>query len=299
MISTPYSFSLYLLLLFTHVVNVSFSQRITTKVIAEEADSTREINTMNPGTTFVSLYADGTLQSLASEPGNESGIANGSLGIIVKRGKVVWGASISVASTVDTVDSNFGNVVLNAGSGKGLASGLIDHYRYVDNSPFKWLFKIFDRSFDQQGAGYYHFYVSTSSSLWRSQNNNGLVRNANVLGSGVLYGIDIVDSPEPNSIGFGVEAGFSYRGILGDIHNDVVTDIEVQNLYKELFGTTRKHFPGLEGGLYIRFNKITAGIRGYYMFNNRNRELIDGITSFQIAGNISISSPVFTKKITE
>ena len=51
------------------------------------------------------------------------------LELILRKETIIWISSIDVtsASAVDIVDTNFGNVVLNA----GLATGYVEYYRFL------------------------------------------------------------------------------------------------------------------------------------------------------------------------
>lgn len=226
-------------------------------------------------TAYVSIFADGNLQGLVADADGAEGLASGALGISVARGeKVLWLASINVASTSDTITNNFGSAILTPAGGKSLTSGTLELY-------YKNLFKIRGKEISL------HTYASASSAKWKSATD---VKSATVSGLGVTIVNDIIDSQSrENSVYLGFEFGLSYRTVLGDAINE-------EDFLQNTIGIKGNSFLGFEGGLKIKFNRITAGLQGYYLWDIENGEKTDGITSFQIVGGISITGAIFQDK---
>lgn len=222
---------------------------------------------------LVLVFADGNVKGMVSNNENNQTSTTGSLGISVIKKKITWNASINIASTVDTIKSDFGTIVLNPASGKRFTSGLLEFYA---------------RDLIEKYKIGFHGYASGSSSNWEIDSET---KSATVFGLGALMVKDIVNSSTAeNSIAFGFEFGPTYRGIFGNISID-------NEIYEKALGTSGKNFLGAEGGLFIRFNHITAGLQGYLLYDIENNKQIDGITSFQITGGISISGSIFKTKV--
>ncbi len=222
---------------------------------------------------IVLIFADGNVKGLVSNNKQNQASTTGAIGISVIKKNITWNALINIASTLDSLKTEFGTVVLNPASGKQFTSGLLEFHA---------------KNFIKKYNIGFHGYASGSSSYWSM---NGLTKSATVLGLGALVTYNIVNSrTRENEIAFGFEIGPSYRGIFGNISND-------DEFYEKLLGTKGHHFLGLEGGLNIRFNHITAGIQGYLLYDVEYNYNIDGITSFQITGGISISGSIFNSKV--
>ena len=222
---------------------------------------------------MVFVFADGNVKGLVSNTENNQTSTTGAIGISVIKKNITWNASINIASTIDTLNSDFGSIILNPSSGKQFTSGLLEFYA-------RNLIKKYNIGF--------HGYASGSSSNW---SKNDTTKAASIFGLGALMTYDIVNSSTgENEIAFGFEFGPSYRGVFGNISND-------EQFYENILGTKGQHFLGLEGGLNIRFNHITAGIQGYLLYDVEQGHKIDGVTSFQITGGISISGSIFKSKV--
>jgi len=230
--------------------------------------------TSESDSAYVEIFADGNIQGLVQNSENApDAIANGTLGISVTKKNIIWVASVNIASTTDTVSSGFGNIVLNPASGKSFTSGSLEVFR-------KNMFNLWDKSIGISG------YASASSSKWSIGDTT---KAASVVGLGLTLVNDIIQSTKgSNTVGLGFDVGLSYRGIYGDISNS-------ESIYQKAIGSTGRHFIGLEGGLEIKFNKITAGLRGYALLNNKG-DNVDGITSFQITGGITITGAFYQDK---
>lgn len=225
----------------------------------------------NSDSAKVSVFADGNIKGLIANQSSNQTATSGAIGISVKKSKTNWNAWINIASTIDTLKTDFGTIVLNPASGKRFTSGLLEVYRQLNSNT---------------GC---HLYASGSSSNWILKDT---LKSATVFGLGALFTYDIIPLTKAgeNNLYFGFEVGPSYRGIFGNIIND-------KNFYSRIMGTEGNHFAGLEGGLKITFNNITAGLQGYWLWDWGYNKKIDGITSFQITGGISISGSIFNTTV--
>ncbi len=229
----------------------------------------------NSDSAYVSIFADGNIQGLVTNSENNSdAVASGAIGISVVKKHVIWVASINIASTTDTLTSGFGSVILTPASGKQLTSGVLEFHL---DEPFK----LFSKPIG------IHAYASASSSKWLLTDTT---KAATVFGLGLTFVNKVIGSTKgDNSVYLGFEFGPTYRGIFGDISN-------YPSLYEKALGTKGNHLLGFEGGLKIKFNKITAGIQGFVLHDVEGKKKIDGVTSFQITGGISISGAFYQDK---
>lgn len=227
-------------------------------------------------TVNVSIFASGDVRGLISNDSQEQTSTTGSIGIRVEKENVVWSASINIASTIDTLKSDFSKIVLNPASGNRFTSGLLD----VRKSN---CFKLFDKHIG------YHGYISGSSSNWKLKETT---KSATVFGFGALLYYDVVPPTQSSSnvLNFGFEGGLTYRGVYGNI---LTNDLFLE----EVFGSKGNQYWGAEMGIYIQFNNITAAIQGYLLYDIEGQQKVEGITSFQITGGISISGSIFNDKI--
>lgn len=230
---------------------------------------------VNSDSAYVSIFVDGGIQGVVSNSEKSSdAVASGALGISVVKKNVIWVASVNIASTTDTISSGFGSIILTPASGKSLTSGVLE---FLLEEPFKIASKPIG----------IHAYASASSSKWLITDTT---KASTVFGLGLTFVNKVIDATKgDNSVYLGFEVGPTYRGIFGDISNN-------RNLYEKALGTQGKHFLGIEGGLKIRFNKITAGIQGFLLYDIENKKRIDGVTSFQITGGITISGAFYQDK---
>jgi len=224
----------------------------------------------------VALYADGNVRNLLTN-NNSSGSANGAIGIIVTKSWIIWNASINIASNIDTLKAGFGSVVLSPSNGRLLTSGLLE-------------FNIKDIT-----KGYkvgIHSYATASSSYWTINDNNiESTQTATIAGLGCLLRKDIIVSKiGDNPISASYEVGPTFRGIFGNISNN-------KDFLEKALKSRSNVFWGLEGGLNISFNGINAGLHGFLLYDLKNKNKIDDITSFQMTGGISISSPIISGKV--
>lgn len=222
---------------------------------------------------IVTVFADGNIKGLITNSEQKTTTTNGALGISVVKNKIIWNAYINIASTIDTLKSDYGKVILNPASGKGFTSGLLEFY-------IKDIVKKYNIGL--------HCYASGSSSNWSFKDTS---KSATVFGLGALVTKDIINGKifGDNEAAFCFEFGPSYRGVFGNISNNM-------DFYNRLMGTKGNHYLGFEGGLVIRFNNVTAGIQGYWLNDIVGKKKIDGVTSFQITGGISISGSILKGK---
>ena len=263
----------YAIILFTSLITsqVGFSQNKTLPFLDKAFPGTDANNPF----AFVAIFFDGNIQGLASnsEKSNQSS-ATGSIGISVIKNNSIWAASINIASTNDTLSAGFNNLILTPQAGKSLTSGILE-YQLLHSFDFigKFPFGI-------------HGYGSSSSSQWLISDT---VVRSTVLGLGVTLVHTIIRSTsEDNSVYLGFELGPTYRGVFGDISNK-------GSLFEKALGSKSRNYFGFESGLKIQFNKITAGLQGFWLFDPKGNKL-DGITSYQMTGGITITGAFYQGK---
>lgn len=213
---------------------------------------------------IVNIDAQGSIKGLVSnQTSNQE--TTGSLSISIISDKVIYYALVNVASTIDTIKSNYSSSILNPTSGKALTSGLFD----IQIKKLFWNWGL-------------HIYASGSSSNWAFHDT---IKSASVVGVGALFSQPIIPwdwNSGPNMVQCLVEVGPTFRLISGNV-------ISNRAFYQKMLGTDQNVFGGLEGGLKIVFNQITAGIQAYWLFGKN----VEGITSIQLTGGISISGSIF------
>jgi len=188
--------------------------------------------------SYVAIYADGNIRGISSGSSSSNISGNGALGINVQNRNYSWTASINIASTNDTIKTDFGSLILNPMGGKSF-SGFLDLRK---------------RSFftiDSYDIGL-HLYLCTSKSLCLY---NQTCVSAVASGWGATIYADVLNGHiNENEISFGFESGVSFRWVAGNLTGEN---------RKNLIGTAAKYFPGFEAGMQIKFGSIIAGLNGY------------------------------------
>lgn len=236
----------------------------------ESVDSTKK----QSGQVVFSAFADGNLRDLAN--GNEGdAAAAGSFGVrlrnvALRHGYLHLSAKVGLASTVDTLRRNAGLVLLVPSAGKGLRSGVVEANWEMPSG---------------SGAtrGLYGYFATTAGT-W---GNDSIALPATIAGQGLGYfwGRRAEDTQNKNAIGVQLQLGLAAREIWGDIGGD-------DPLRQLLIGTDRKTFTGVEGGVAITINGVTAALH-VYGFAGPDAG-IDGFTGGQIGTGISVDTPLFT-----
>jgi hypothetical protein len=105
-----------------------------------------------------------------------------------------------------------------------------------------------------------------------------------LVGAGVTIFHDIASGyiGDSNRVSVALELGPSFRQISGDITDN-------DSLRLELLTSNRRHFGGFEGGLEIKFNKVTARMQGYLFMGQK----VPGFTAGQVAAVLSVQGDIF------
>lgn len=225
------------------------------------------------------LFGEGAIQSYARGDSSQGSPATGSIGIqLLKPAKNErWTAAVTVASTVDTVDSGFGAVLLTAGAGVGFQSGFLDVQREYDEG---WRSGFLTRKL--------HAYATTARVRFALDSVG--VREAVVVGLGVSRCASIGNGKiAENPFSLTVEAGLAWRALAGNIGGK-----DNRDLRRELLGTAGRVFWGPDLGMQITFRDIAASIHYYQLFDASERARVEGLTTGQVIASISIRGTILS-----
>ena len=225
---------------------------------------------------ILAIYADGTIRGALNGTGDSEAAGTGSVGLGVAFANG-WrlSSSIGIASSVDTVSSSFGGVVLVPGAGKGRLTSVI-----VDASTPK---------FKAKGPAIGAFgYISAASSVWRVADTGTVVfeENASVVGVGSGLYWDLLKGRLLNDVGISLRLGVAGRFLQGDIGQNDRPRIVALN------GSPKRSFWGLEAGLGMQVGGILAGVQYYSLGRGESDTRIPSLTGGQIVVGIGIAAPV-------
>ena len=218
--------------------------------------------------TFVSVFADGNIRGVATGSADNSLAGTGVLGVRIQKPRSIWTAAVNVASTIDTVTEQFGELILLPGTGSDLLSGVVDaQFRYTED----W------------GL---HVYLSGSKSLWEVDPATHATSTIAVLGIGATGVRDIYQKTfGANRVGLSLEGGLSLRRIAGDIGTE-------DAIRTTILGTGKKTFVGIEAGARVTFNSVTAALQ-FYGFPASSENRVRGLTGGQFAAGFSVQASIF------
>jgi hypothetical protein len=211
------------------------------------------------------VFASGDVKGLAAGENKEELATNGALGVSMAIRDILITASINVATTMDTLNNTFSNIILNPSNGSGLRSGLLDFRK-------KKIFNNFDL----------HLYATVSTSTWKIENE---IKDVTVGGIGVLIERALISNNEENEVTLSYELGISVRSLMGELASNEEKRLRFLNTKNSVFG-------GLEGGMTIRVNSLIASLQFYYFIGDH----VNGVTGGQLATGISISTDLFSFK---
>ncbi len=218
------------------------------------------------------FFSSGDIASVVSGGENTQAAATGAIGIRYSDKDVSLLSMINVVSTVDTVREECSRLILNPISGRGLTSAMVDVIGRAD------LFSLFKE------IGHLHAYFSVSSGVWASDT---LAESGVIGGLGLLLYREISgksDKNGTNSLNVAFEAGFIFRSIMCDLRMN-------KALIKKLLGTKNTDFYGVEMGLSISVNRVTASLQYYLLWPDDD---VKGLNSGQIMAGIRLTPKLFT-----
>ena len=219
----------------------------------------------------VAIFADGTIRGVTTGESDADVVGTGALGVSMKDDHYTIAATITIASSRDTVTSDYGTSILAPGGGNALASGLLDA-------------RLHSRDWWQR----LHFYGSANQSDWLLPDSS--VTTAVAIGFGALLYKDLVSGMLASSgVRVSVEAGWSFRWLTGDVAN--------QDGQLEQLGITERFFTGPELGMQITFGRVTAALQFYYYWSDKPDPHIDGLTHGQLSAGINIAADVITGRL--
>lgn len=240
-------------------------------------------------TDYLRVFAEGNIRGLASgsdaqATGDIQTAATGSLGLRIQKSTTIWTASISIASTVDTLRDAFGESLLLPGTGSGLVSGIVQ-VRGKDRSLHFFQFP--------KNVGAY-LYGSSSKSVWsRNLDSSGTtVTDSSAVtvvgvGAGLFYDVaaaKIGDTP----VGLTLEAGVALRSIGGDIALP-----RHASLRQSVIGNPDEQvFWGVEGGPQVTFGNVTGALRLFFFPHNNTV----GFSRAQVTAGFSVQGSILEGK---
>jgi hypothetical protein len=218
----------------------------------------------------VVVFAEGAIRGSLAEGGEDtgaggSGAGTGSFGASVQTRHGQWTAKIVIASTDQAVLDGYGSTVLSPGTGKSLASGLLDLRTHVGRVPL-------------------HVYSSVASSRWGflSEQGDTAFVNTTVLGAGALYYHEIANGRVgDNSFGLSTELGLAVRFLDGNARNSEAR--------REGFGEGTV-FGGLEGGFGLAFGGVLGTVQAYYLFPSARSKHVDGLTGLNLVAGLGVTA---------
>lgn len=214
------------------------------------------------------VFADGTIRGTAEGKKAAEGVGTGSLAVALQRGRQLWYAAITVASTEDTLSENFGPALLAPGSGKALSSGLLSVV-YMDR---------FGQGWDL------HPYISTSRHLWSV---NDTARTATVLGLGLLLRRGVgTQQVGGKDVSLALEIGPTARFLGGD-----VLDLS-ESARDEGIGTSNTAFFGVESGATLSVGDLVGSVQLYYL-PGQDEDRVLGLSNLQLVAGFSVKGELF------
>ena len=217
----------------------------------------------------VSIYSSGDLKDAISS--KSDGAATGSLGLRLEKAmgeKFAYqlNGEISIASIGDTLLAGFGSSFITPKT--GAFSSLV---QFTPSLTFN----------NGTGAYFANFYTFINTTDWKYGET---ALNGSLYGIGLCPGFYLFrKNPATNNQKYDfasieIHAGFTYRGVLGNFKQNA-------DFLKNVYGSDKTDFFGLQSGLGIFYHGFTVGIDLYFI---KNKKVIEGLTGGQIAGGISI-----------
>lgn len=245
--------------------------------------------------TEVQIYAEGSIRGAAAGGDTTKAAQTGSLGIRIVRSAVIITASMSVASSVDTVHSGFGERTLLPMAGNALASGLLDVR--LDHRGFCHARGIL------QGALFCyvdHFYLGVARANWdlpptTTGGTDGVVLPVPVVTAGALHVFDLFNGMVAGSpVAVTLEAGLAFRFLNGEF-----TQSKFDERRMALLGTTHVSFFGPQASMQLTFGAITGSV-DYYALNTwfwQSGRTVSGLTRGQVAAGFRVDVPIFQGRL--
>lgn len=237
------------------------ANQLREQLLERAADVTRQDTGIS-----TQVFADGSIRGTAEGKSGES-VGTGALAVAMRNGKALWYASLTVASTEDTLTNGFGPALLAPGSGKALSSGLLSV-----------LFA------DALGRGWGVMpYVSTSRHLWSLADT---VRSATVMGTGLLLHREVVERVQTRDVSIALQIGPTLRWLGGDVSG--LRDKTRQ----DVLGTDRTLFVGLEAGSSITVGDLVGALHLYYITGDDDNRVL-GLSNLQMVAGFSVKGKLF------
>lgn len=227
---------------------------------------------------YITVFADGNLRTIATQNAEQE--ATAALGISILRGdSSQWAAEISVASTIDTLRANFAKAILIPGaSGGAFQSGVLDVriFRFFD----------FVGGIVEETTWGLHAYAAASNSAWETSEE---AISVSTVAAGLMAFTELVKRQlGGNGVSLSVEGGLSVRYLGGDV-GSFREDVEA------LIGSRGRSYVGLEGGMQIQFNQISASLQFYKLWDLEEGQTVRGLTGLQVVAGIGVQVNIFNE----
>jgi hypothetical protein len=218
------------------------------------------------GPVYVEVFADGDIQQVASGSDSTREATSGSLGLLVETKESFYSVNVTVVSDVDTLAS-VNNLILNPGTGGGAESASISYQKKGKAS---------------RGVGW-GVYAMGSRSVWATELQSA---SAFVWGVGGYGAYDAVNATiGENNVGLRGQAGIGLRNIAGDVASD-----DHDELRKEILGTGKKWFGGLDLSMTVTFRSVSATAQSWVYIGGK----ADGVTGGQFGARFNVSIPIYS-----
>lgn len=236
-------------------------------------------------TPSIAIFATGDVLGAINNQGganssSQNVIASGSVGFRAVWTKDILVAKVAVASTQDTIKSNFGGSLLSPAKGAS-GSFLFEWYRKLD--------------YPRLGKPWLHLYGAFATSLWGvdTSASNPLYRTTNSVSAGCLLNWMLLNSQVAQTpVSLNAEVGFGLRHMDGDVRSLLKGGADSTTFLKA-FPTGKSSFVGPEGGVTLSVGDVIASFHAYYFIPRKN-ESIDGLTRLQFTFGISVNAAVIT-----
>ena len=229
----------------------------------------------------IDVFAGGNIKDVLGQP-DATVSASGNLGLRYRGRVYVVNALVNIAGTRDTITRGHGASLLQPAAGTALNAGLLD----VRTPRFQLIRGCVGNEHRIPCHFGLHAYISASTGLWARTDpvdTNSIVRTYEVpsWGSGLDVSYTFANGfmgADRKPVAMILDVGWATRHIRGELGmDDAARDSVIL--------TRERNFSGIEVGLTVQYDLITAGIT-YYYFGGR----VSGFSRGQIVAGASIQS---------
>ncbi len=224
----------------------------------------------------LTVFADGNVKDVVGQPGNATS-TTGALGMTYRGSAYIVSGVVNVLSRTDTVVSGYGASLLPPGTGRSFNSVILDGRK--PSLPF------LDCSSDPNSklcSIGLHVYASAATSRWATaRNDSGRVTSTVDVpiwggGAGLYYRFFDSTVADSSFAAMALDLGWATRHVRGDLFSH-------PTLRASLLQSGLQNFDGLEIGLSMRYNELSAGLTYYYFTG-----AVPGLSRGQVVAAIAI-----------